>query len=98
MKDSTEDIIGLSILGGLLVAVVHFYSIGIQDMNTKSNGMLEDIYFNSCVKENNIIEVRRACGRYAEAVMNNYADFQAFDKTLTYDKYAHQYIVKEDVK
>jgi len=98
VRDSTKDIIGFSVLGGLVVAATCWFYLGIQDTNSNYNNMLGEMYFRSCVKEDSTIEMRRACGRYAEAVVNNHADYQAFDKILTYDKYAHQYIVKEVLK
>lgn len=60
--------------------------------------LIENVFFQGCVKDSSDIEHRRTCGRAAHAYANGKLDYQAYGKTITWDKEARTYIIKDDVK
>lgn len=93
MKNNLTAILALVVVATILV----FSTLHFQERQTKAEIKLaEDVFFQGCAQGNNDLEFRRICGKAAYAYANGKIDYQAYGKTITWDKEARMYVVKGD--
>lgn len=82
-----------ALLCSILLSAMLIMAIGSSRQHTK---LAEDAFFSECVKNNSDLEFRRNCGKAAYAYANGKIDYQAYGKTITWDKEARMYVIKGD--
>lgn len=95
MKKHLPAILSLVVLAGILA----FTTFNFQNRQEKAEIKLaEDVFFQGCAQGNNDLEFRRSCGKAAHAYANGKIDYEAYGKTITWDKEARMYVVKGEKK
>lgn len=93
MKRHLPAILALVVLGGILAFTAFSFQIKQDKAEIK---LAEDVFFQGCARGNNDLEFRRSCGKAAHAYAHGKIDYEAYGKTITWDKEARMYVIKGD--